>query len=70
MDETNLVSMCATAFAAVFLLLLILAAFIRILTLVFPAPKTGADDAVAKAIAEAVVANYPGMRVTRIEEES
>lgn len=70
MAETNLLTVCGTAFSAVFILLIALAAIIRLITTVFPA-RRGADDAVlAAAISTAIATVYPGARVTRIEEET
>ena len=70
MVESNLVTICGTAFVAVFVLLVVLAAVIRLLTTVFPHRDLSADAALAAAICTAVTTVYPGARVTRIEEES
>jgi hypothetical protein len=73
-SETNvpesLLVVCATAFIAVIVLLTVLAAAIRLVTRLFPPPRTVVDAALAAAIAGAVATAIPGARVTRIEEES
>jgi hypothetical protein len=70
MAQSNLWVVCGTAFLAVFVVLVVLAGIIRLMSVVFPAAR-GRDDAViAAAISAAVVAVYPGARVTRIEEET
>lgn len=58
---------CVSAFAAVFLLLSVLAGVMRIIVVLFP-EKAGVTDTVAAAAASAVTALYPGTRITRIEE--
>ena len=70
MADASILGMCATAFAAVFLLLGFLAGVIRLITTALPGRSEQGDPAVAGAIASAVTALYPGARVTRIEEES
>ena len=68
MDETSLITICVTAFLAVFVLLITLAVVIRLIAAVFPI-RDRADDAVlAAAISAAVATIYPGARVSRIEE--
>lgn len=78
MNEQNLLIICLSAFAAVLLLLSLLAFFMRALTAVFPAAAqpgptgattaTGAaDPALAAAIAMTARALFPGAQLTRIE---
>ena len=68
MDETSLITICVTAFLAVFVLLITLAVVIRLIAAVFPS-RDRADDAVlAAAISAAVGTIFPGARVSRIEE--
>ena len=70
MPEANLLTVCGTAFLAVFILLIVLAAMIRLISAAFPTPR-GTDDVIlAAAVSTAVAAIYPGARVTRIEEET
>ena len=68
--ETNLLTICGTAFLAVFVLLIILAVVIRLITVVFPLPDKSDEATLAAAISTAVATIYPGARVTRIEEET
>jgi hypothetical protein len=67
--EANPLTVCGAAFVAVFLLLLLLAIVIRLITLAFPSRDESDGAALAAAISSAVATVYPGARVTRIEEE-
>lgn len=69
MPGQSLLSVCATAFCAVFVVLVVLALAIRAVTALLPAARPDDDAALAAAIAVAVAAAQPGARVTRIEEE-
>jgi len=66
----NLFVVCATAFAAVIVLLAALAGVIHLVTGLFPPSRRGVDAPLVAAIEGAVTAVFPGARVTRIEEES
>ena len=68
MDETSLITICATAFLAVFVLLITLAIVIRLITMAFPRRERADDAVLAAAISAAVATIYPGARVSRIEE--
>ena len=68
MDETSLITICATAFFAVFVLLITLAIVIRLITMAFPRRERADDAVLAAAISAAVATIYPGARVSRIEE--
>lgn len=71
MAAPSLVVTCGIAFLAVFVVLAALAAVMRVLIVLLPAPaeaEDGVDPAVVTAITEGVKAAYPGMRVTSIEE--
>jgi hypothetical protein len=68
MTEPNLLVISASAFAAVLVLLSLLAGIIRLLTAIFPADDQDGDAATLAAIATAVARAYPGRRVTKIEE--
>ena len=71
MELTELLSICGTAFSAVFALLIILALVIRLLTVAFPSRQLASSDAaVVVAINAAVAQLVPGARVTQIKEES
>mgnify|MGYP001078066279 CR=1 FL=1 len=69
MEVTGLLSACAIAMVAVFVLLGLLAVVMEIITLVFPGRTASADAAIVAAITAAVASLYPGAKVTRIEEE-
>jgi hypothetical protein len=65
----DLLTICASAFVAVFVLLAILAAAMRLIMLVFPAiDQAGTDSSVVAAIHAAAHRSYPGKRITKIEE--
>ena len=66
---TNLVSVCALAFASVFILLSFLALAMHVITVVFPERQRFSDPVVVAAISTAVATLLPGARVTKIEEE-
>lgn len=68
MQEPNLILICAVAFAAVLLLLSILAGLIHLVTRLFPEKSEQTDAAVIAAIHTAVSSKIPGAKVTRIEE--
>lgn len=65
----SLIAVCVAAFCAVFVLLIVLAMVIRLLTVVFPLSDQLDDAAMVAAIGATVTNIYPGVRVTRIEEK-
>jgi hypothetical protein len=72
MDSYQLLFVCLSSLLAVFVLLTILAVTMRILVAVFPETLkklATSDSALLAAITTAVTSIYPGMRVTRVEEE-
>lgn len=69
MSQPDLLVICATAFTAVFLLLSMLAAVMRLLIAVFPEEQAGIDGATVAAVSAAVTSAFPGTKVTNIEEE-
>jgi hypothetical protein len=68
MGSSDLLLICISAFTAVFVLLLALALVMRALIAVFPAKVGLSDSAMLAAMAAAVSAAYPGMRISNIEE--
>jgi hypothetical protein len=66
--EPNLLVVCAAAFTAVLLLLSLLAAMIRGLTMLFPAVD-GTDAGLLAAITTAAARAYPESRITNIQED-
>jgi hypothetical protein len=69
-ESHSLVAVCGIAFAAVFVLLALLAVAMHAITILFPERKAAIDSHVVAAISSTVASLYPGARVTRIEEES
>jgi hypothetical protein len=61
---------CLAAFAVVFLVLAVLAAVLRLITVLCPARDAALDLGLFAAISTSVASLAPGARVTRIEEES
>ena len=71
MPQPDLLTLCGTAFVAVFVLLIVLALAIRAVTALLPGRPAGEEDEVlVAAVATAVAVVYPGARVTRIEEKA
>jgi hypothetical protein len=69
MGATDLLMISVAAFAAVFVLLILLAAVMRFIILVFPQKLKKIDDgAVLAAVATVMSSIYPGTKVERIEE--
>ncbi len=68
MPEANLLSICATSFLAVFLLLTVLAGVMRLILVVFPQKEAETDPALLGAIASVYNSIYPGTKVTKVEE--
>jgi len=69
MDSNQLLFVCLSALVAVFVLLTVLAIIMRILIAVFPETLAKSDAALLAAVTTAAASIYPGMRVTRVEEE-
>ncbi len=69
MDSYQLLFVCLSALLAVFVLLTILAVTMRLLVAVFPEKLAKSDAALLAAVTTAVASIYPGMKVTRVEEE-
>jgi hypothetical protein len=61
--------MCVAAFLAVFILLSLLAAVMRLLIMAFPEiTPAGPDAALVAAVTSAMASAYPGTKITKIEE--
>ena len=70
MTPLDLVMICVTAFAAVFVLLAAVALLMKVINLLFPAGRSAEPDPAALAAVAAVIGTlYPGARITNIEEE-
>lgn len=68
MDSANLLVICVSAFAAVFLLLALLAVVMRVITAIFPVVNRVKDAAWVAAMSAAVATLYPGTKITKVEE--
>jgi hypothetical protein len=68
MASANLLIVCLSAFAAVFILLTVLALVMRLITVVFPQRDSGVDAVVVAAITTTMSTIYPNARITNIEE--
>lgn len=68
MELTELVFVCISAFAAVFVLLSVLAFVMRLILVAFPQKDASGDAAMIAAVASALSTAYPGTRITKIEE--
>ena len=68
MGSMDLVYICASAFAAVFFLLMVLAIVMRVIIVVFPQREAKADAAVLAAVATVAASVYPGTKITKVEE--
>lgn len=68
MASVDLLMICVVAFAAVFVLLSVLAVLMRIIVSIFPEKTPTGDAAVVAAISSSYQALYPGTMVSRIEE--
>jgi hypothetical protein len=69
MTSPDLLLVCASAFAAVFVLLGVLALLMVVILALFPEKKDAADAAIMAAITSVMQSVYPGTRVTRVEEQ-
>lgn len=68
METPHLITICLTSFAAVLILLSLLALIMRIITLIFPA-KEDDDTVVIAAITSTYNVHYPGTRIIKIGEQ-
>ena len=68
MNPPDLLVVCLSAFAAVFLLLSFLAVVMRFLITAFPEKVASIDSATIAAISAAAAYTFPGTKVTKVEE--
>jgi hypothetical protein len=68
MGQANLLLICVSAFAAVFVLLSVLALVMKLIIVVFPSRASQTDTAMMAAVATVVSSIYPGTKLTNIEE--
>jgi hypothetical protein len=68
MNPPDLLVICLSAFAAVFVLLSFLAVVMRLLISTFPETIGGIDAATIAAVSAAAAYAFPGTKVTKVEE--
>lgn len=68
MESASLLLICLSAFAAVFVVLAILALVMRLILIAFPDKKPLSEAAVLAAVSSTVQIAIPGTTVTKIEE--
>ncbi len=68
METLNVFPSCVISFLAVFILLGVLAALIKLVDAVFPDKSREDDGPIIAAIHTTIAARFPGGRVIRIEE--
>ena len=68
MESYGLISICLSALIAVFLILSLLAIFMRLITELFSDKEVNDDSAVIAALSTVVNKYYPGTRIKNIEE--
>lgn len=68
MGSVELLTVCLVAFAAVFILLSLLALIMRAIVAIFPQRKATGDPTIYAAISTTYQSLYSGTIVTRIEE--
>ena len=68
MNSPDLLMICSSAFAAVFIILFILAVLMRLIITIFPERDEGPDKALIAAVNSTYNALYPGTKITKIEE--
>ena len=65
----SLLTVCVSAFIAVFILLSILALTMRLILAVFPEKMVESSGALIAAISTTYNSIYPGTKITKIEED-
>jgi len=68
MESYELISICLSAFIAVFLILSLLALIMRLITEIFLDKKLAGDSAILAALTTVVTHYYPDTKITKIEE--
>ena len=68
MESTGLLTICLSAFLAVFVILSLLAGFMRLIMLIFPVKEMKEDVAVIAALTSVLHQYNPGKNITKIEE--
>jgi hypothetical protein len=70
MEQYSLFAVCNIAYTTCFVVLGVLALFMRAITAIFPGSTVKVDAALVAAISSTVAAIIPDAQVTKIEEES
>lgn len=68
MESLDLLAICASAFAGVFLLLTILALVMRLIIVLFPERESASNSAMIAAVSTVLQTLYPGTKITNVEE--
>ena len=68
MENPDLLWVCISAFTVVFIILTVLALFMRFIIILFPDKLQKDDQVVVAAIASTFNRIYPGTKITKIEE--
>ena len=68
METTELLWTCISAFAAVGVLLSVLAVIMRLILVVFPEKEEETDAMMIAAVASVLQTVYPGTKITKVEE--
>jgi len=68
MNLSDLLSVCAAAFAGVFVILAILAVVMRLILIAFPEKAAVIDAVLLAAISTAAGRQFPGKKITKVEE--
>ena len=68
MENPDLLWVCISAFTVVFIVLTVLALFMRSMIILFPDKLQKDDQAIVAAIASTFNRIYPGTKITKIEE--
>jgi hypothetical protein len=68
MQSTELLTICLSAFMAVFVLLAVLASLMRLIIIIFPQRIAASDAAMIAAVTTVMQSLYPGTKVTKVEE--
>jgi hypothetical protein len=69
MESLDLLAVCASAFAGVFVLLSVLALVMRLILVLFPVKEADSNSALIAAVSTVVHAMYPDTKITKIEEK-
>lgn len=69
MEVTNLLTVCISAFIAVFIVLTFLAISMRVIIIIFPERQRDEDAEIVAAISSTLSNIYPKTKITKIEEQ-